>query len=161
MKELTSREMRALEVIAGLDNRLVNDARYLEERLKEIPDMWRQFRIAQTAIEKVIVALYANVPTKTLLHMRKLQENGEIVFRPKSPLNKRTDVQIVLTTDLKHLINTAMADNCAMCLRTDKDIKKCELRKVLMNVAPFAEKSKTGSCEYVNIATNHELGDYV
>ena len=161
MKEVTSREMRAIEVIAGLDNRLSNDGKYLEERLKSIPDLWRQFRMAQVATQKVIDGLYATVPPKVLIHMRGLQTNGELVFRPRSPLNKRTDVQIVLSNDLKFLINSVMADNCAMCLKTDKDINKCELRKVLMNVAPFAEKSKTGSCEYVNIATNHELGDYV
>lgn len=159
--EVTSREMRAIEVIAGLDNRLAKDEQYLEARLKSIPDIWRTYRLAKVSIEKVIDGLYTTLPGNQLLHMRNLQTNGEIVFRSRSPLNSRTDTQIVLSNDLKYLINESMRQNCALCLKTDREIKKCQLRKVLMNVAPFAEKSKTSLCEYVNIATNHELGEYV
>lgn len=160
-REVTSREMRAIEVIAGLNNRLNKDEKHLETRLKLIPDMWRRYRIAKSAIDKVIDGIYENVPMSVLLHMRKLQDNSELVFRPKSPLNSRTDVHVVLATDLKYLINDAMRQNCAMCLKTDREIKHCELRKVLMNVAPFQERSHTALCEYVHEAIKHDLGEYV
>ena len=146
-----SKELHTIELIAGLDARLTMDKEYLIPRLKSVPDLWRQYRIAETAIAKVLDGLYETVDAHALLHMRKIYDHGEVVIRPRNPLNKRTDTQIVLTEDLKNLVNIVIGDQCAMCLKTGRDIKKCKLRKALMNVAPPTEICEGSLCEYTRI----------
>lgn len=150
----TSRETRSIEMIAVLDARLANDRPYLEDRLRSVPDLYRQWRIAETAVCKIVDGLYDTLPTKTLMRIRKIFNNGEVIVRPKGGLTKDSDTAIVLAEDLKMLADTARKSECAMCLKEGKDIKRCKLRESLMRVSPpiqvFDENSSL--CEYATIA---------
>lgn len=160
--DANSREVRAIELIAGLDARLNNDEKYIEERLRSVPGLWRKYRIAKAFTERVIDGLYATLTPRVLLRLQRLCTNGEIVFRPRSPLNASTDTHIVLESDLKKLVNTAMCAECAMCLKCGSEIKNCELRKTLVNVAPPSKIAEGSSlCEYSSVAVNSEYGDYI
>lgn len=154
--EATSREIKSIELIAALDARLTNDQVYLTERLRSVPDLYRQWRIAQTATEKVIDGLYSTLIPKTLLRMQRSYESGEVVIRPKSSLNKLTDSTIVLTEDLNKLVRVVVGEQCAMCLKDKGDIRKCELRKALMNVCPPSEKFDGFLCEYAKLRMEEE-----
>lgn len=160
--DANSREVKAIELIAGLDARLNKDGKYLETRLRQVPDLWRKYRLARTLVEKVVDGLYATLTPRVLLRMQRLCEDGEIIFRPKNALNKFTDTHIVLETDLKKLVNTAMCAECAMCLKSGSEIKQCELRKTLINVAPPSTIAEGSSlCEYSSVAVNSKYGEYV
>ena len=159
--EANSREIRAIEYAAGLDMQLPSDGGYLKERLKSVPDLWRQYRIAKVAIDKVVEGLYETLPTKTLLRLNRLCTQGEIIFRPKSTLNKSTDTQIVLDKDLKVLINAAMGSKCAFCVKTGKESRKCELRNALMNIVPPDYIDNGLLCDYAVVAANCDLEDYI
>ena len=63
--------------------------------------------------------------------------------------------------DLKLLINTSIAAECAVCLKDAKEQKKCALRKALENIAPTAELHKDGLCTYVDVAAAWDLGKYI
>lgn len=150
----TSRETRSIEMIAVLDARLGNDRTYLEDRLRSVPDLYRQWRIAETAVCKVVDGLYETLPNETKMRIRKLYNNGEVIVRPKGSLTRDNDTAIVLAKDLELLAKTVKSSECAMCIKSGKDIKRCKIRECFMRVSPpvqvFNENSSL--CEYATIA---------
>lgn len=156
--EVNARELYHIEFIAGLDCQLINAEKYLETRLKLVPDAWRQYRIARAAVQKTLVALYQTVPIKTLRHMQNLCTYGEVIIKPRgaTPTN---DVQIVPTPELKLLINKVIENECAMCVKSYAEQRGCKLRKALMHIAPPLEIDTSG-CNYRNVAASNELGEY-
>ena len=158
--EANSHEVHGIEFIAGLDAQLAAFEKHLEPRLRAEKDLWRQYRIARTAIEKVLDGLYATLPRKTTWHMQKLCQFGEVVIRPKAVI-PYDDVQIVPTGDLKEVINAAMASECAVCLRDARGQKKCPLRRALMSIAPPGGLRKDSLCEYHDAARESEYGKYI
>lgn len=159
IKELNSYEVAGIEYLAAIDSQLVHSEKHLQARLKSIPDAWRQYRIAQTAIEKVLDALYATVPVKVLIHMQRLAKNGEVIIRQKS-ITKTNEAHLVPENVLRLLINTAMESQCAICLKRGEEAKRCKLRKGLMLIAPPDKVNETG-CSYSDVALQNDLGEYI
>ena len=152
-------ELYGIEILAALDAQINERGKFLEERLKSVPDLYRQYRIAQTAIGKVIDGLYTTVPTKTLLHMQKLSASGELVIRQK-PVVRFDDVRFALISDLKDIANVVVANECAICLKDQREQRKCKLRKAMERVMPV-DKVFEDKCQYRVVAENHEYGDYI
>lgn len=148
--EMSSRELHTAEYIAILDKRLFDGEKHLEKRLRSVPDLWRQYRIARTAIEKVIDGLYDTMPLHTLAHFNAVCSNNEVVLRPRSVLNDSTNSQVVLNKDIITLVNHCVESECSMCLKTKGEIKKCKIRKALMNIAPATDVGFSSLCEYAN-----------
>ena len=159
--EANAREIHVIEFLAGLDAQLIKGQGILKDRLALIPDGWRKFRLAVSTTEKVLDSVYETLPTRTLKHMDRLCQYGEIIIRPKPMIKMPDDVQIVTSEDLRMLINKVIAAECAVCLKNQSEQKGCKLRKALQNVAPTAEVYHNGLCSYVDVAAAHELGDYI
>ena len=159
--EANAREIHVIEFLAGLDAQLIKGQEILRDRLALIPNGWRNFRLAVSTVEKLIDSVYETLPARTLKHMDRLCQYGEIIIRPKPMIKMPDDVQIVTNDDLKLLINKVVAAECAVCLKNPQEQKGCKLRKALQNVAPTAEVYRNGLCSYVDVAAAHELGDYI
>jgi len=159
-REPNARELHGIEYLAALDQRLTEYESVLRRRLQETPDGWRQYRIAEAAVDKVITGLYGTVPEKTLKHMRRLSETGQVIIRPK-PIVPVDDPQIVLTSVLKVLVNTSIASECSICLKEGAEVKKCKLRKALMLSAPPKELTDGPRCPYADVAVGCALGEYL
>lgn len=159
--EANAREIHTIEFLAGLDAQLVEGQENLRDRLRLIPNGWRDFRLAVKSTERVLDAVYSTLPNKTLVHMQKLAQHGQIVIRPKPTVKLHDDVQIVCADDLKLLINAAIASECLMCVKDAREQKKCKLRKTLMNIAPTAAVHKDGLCAYIDVVAGNELGEYI
>jgi hypothetical protein len=159
--EPNAREVHAVEYLAGLDKQLAEAQEALKPRLEKIPNGWRDFRLAVTRTEKVLDAVYETLPAKTLKHMEKLSLHGEVVIRPRPMIKMPDDVQIVQTEDLRMLINSTMAAECAICVKDHREQKKCRLRKALSVMAPANILSSDGLCPYTNVAANCEYGQYI
>lgn len=159
--EANAREIHLIEFLAGLDCQLVEGQEILRERLKLIPNGWRDFRLAVKGTERILDKVYATLPRKTLVHMQRLCANGQVIIRPKPVVNTHDDMQIVCGDDLRLLINLVIASECAICIRDAREQKKCKLRKTLMNVAPTAELRKDGLCSYIDVVAGNELGKYI
>ena len=106
-------------------------------------------------------AVYSTLPNKTLVHMQKLAQHGQIVIRPKPTVKLHDDMQIVCADDLKMIINTAIASECLMCVKDAREQKKCKLRRVLANIAPTEAVHKDGLCAYIDVVAGNELGEYI
>lgn len=74
--EPNAKELHVVEFIAGLDCQLINGESCLEQRLKSVPDAWRQYRIARTEMGKALAAIYQTMPIKQLRHMQNLCTYG-------------------------------------------------------------------------------------
>lgn len=159
--ETNGREVRVIEFLAGLDAQLINGQTVLADRLKKIPSAWRNFRLAATMTEKVLDELYKTLPPKTLLHMQRIRQFGEVIIRPRPACKLPDDVQIVDKDDLKHLINVAMAAECAVCLKDTRQQKKCKLRRTLETVAQPEALKNDGLCPYTHVAAGNEYGRYI
>ena len=159
--EANSRELRAITHIAVLDNSFEQDGQYLEKRLRSVPDLYRQYRIAKAAMSKALSGLYDTLPLSSLLRLQKTCANSEVLVRPKTTLAVQNDSLIVLQKDMTTLINAAMSAQCAVCLKVGKETKKCELRKCLLNIVPPEEIDNTFMCEYAKVASESELGNYL
>lgn len=158
--ETTSKEVHAIEFLAGLDCQLVMSEKHIEQRLRSIPGAWQKYRTALTFIEKVLEQVYDTLPKKTLKHMEMLSKQGEVIIRPR-PAVRYDDVQIVGSDDLKLLINKTIASECAVCLKDGGEVRSCPLRKALMTVVPPVELPKDSSCAYKNVALDCEYGEYI
>ena len=160
--EANSKETRYITYIYGLDAQLIGGEKHLEHRLRAVPDAWRQYRIAMSAVDKVVRALRVTLPDKVFVHLEQLADRGEIVIRPKPIGKQMDDVQIIGTDDLKLLINAAVGAECGMCMKDAKEQRKCKLRKTLMCVCPPVKLDRESSlCPYVDVATGSETGKYI
>ncbi len=159
--EANGQEIHAIEFIAGLHARLKGDEKALEARLKAIPNGWRDYRLVSSRTEHLLDEIYKTLPTKTLIHMQRLCECGQIIIRPKPLIKMPDDVQIVCSDDLKTLINHAIENTCTICVKDHKGQKKCPLRKALMNIAPTGDIHKDGHCSYMDVVAGNELGKYI
>ena len=156
-----AREIHIIEYIACLDQQLNVAQGILEDGLRKIPNGWRNFRLAQATTEKVVDAIYGTLPEKTIRHMQGLNQHGEVVIRKKPMVPLGDDAQFVLPEDLKVLINTSIAAECAMCLRNKQEQKKCKLRRALQDIAPTEALAHDGLCPCTYVAAGNKLGEYI
>lgn len=159
--EANSREVHAIEFLAGLDAQICANEQNLKARLQAIPNGWRDYRLALKTMERVIDAVYATLPEKTIRHMARLCAVGEVVIRPKPALTKGAYSQVVDNEDLKFLINRAMEGCCAICLKEPAEVRGCQMRKTLMRIAPPDTLRRDGICDYRDVAARCEMGEYI
>lgn len=119
-----ARELHIIEFVAGLHAQVKQGEEILRARLAEIPGGWRDWRTASGRIQKTMDGIYQTLPTKTLKHMQRLCDCGEVVIRPKPMIKMPDDVQIVLKDDLKLMINRVISAECAMCVKDGREQKK-------------------------------------
>lgn len=153
------REMSAIEYMAALDSQLLKHQTTLKDRLSSIPNGWRDYRLLISLMGRLLERLYSTLPVKTLLRLEAMCKNGEVVIRLHPP-SRTPEYVLVLDTDLQLLINTAMAAECAICLKEGPEIKKCPLRKALDGIAPAYEEPGT-MCAYQAVTLESEYGKYV
>lgn len=159
-KDINGRELRSIEYLAALDARLIEYGESLEERLKMTKDGWRSFRAGRALIERSLDQVYDTVDDETRMHMRRMASVSEIVIRP-SRQAASNDMLVVPANLMKVLVNSSMEAQCAICIKTGCDIRKCELRKALSMIAPPNRIPEKGACPYSEIALCHDLGNYM
>lgn len=150
--ETSSREFRAIELLAVLDSTLDRNGGYLEARLRSVPDLYRKYRVAQSALTDVVNGLYDTMPVNNLHRMQRASKQCEVAIRPISKINNSTDTTFMLDRDLLTLINCAVDGRCAVCLKSCREIKDCELRRALTNTIPLDEPEDGFICGYAKMA---------
>ena len=161
IREANAREIHSIEFLAGLDAQLIEGQEILKERLGLIPGGWRRFRLAVTTVERLLDAIYATLPIRTLKHMNRLCQYGQIIVRPKPAVKLGDEVQIVGEEELKVIINSCVANECAICVKDRAGQKGCRLRKALAHIAPVEKLNWDGRCNYLDVAAGNELGKYI
>lgn len=158
-KKINSYEMDAILYLGLLDGRLKLDGETLEKRLRAIPDAWRQYRIAQTAMDKTIGYLYDSVPQSQLRHLRTTIQNSTVQIKPRG-VTPPPQSMIIGEDILRLLVTETMVANCALCLADPNEVRKCRIRKALTTITPPDTYPKGNTCPYREITLHNDLGDY-
>ncbi len=153
------REMQIIEYLAALDAQLTGHQDALRKRLKLVPNGWRQWRLMTVTTGALLSSLYDTLPLKSLKHMENLCRNGEVLVRIK-PIARQPGQIVADEDDLREIINAAMASECALCLRGEKEVKSCKLRRAMMEIIPPEDIPLYG-CPYRDITINSEYGKYI
>ena len=158
-KPLNGREMQAIEYLAALDSQMVKHSETMRQRLKQVPNGWRQWRLLTAIAGKLLEQLYDTLPMKNLKHMQNICSYGEMFIRMR-PISRVPEYTLVSEDDIRQLVNAAMAAECAICLRDAKEVARCPLRKCLMNIVPPEDVPAVG-CGYRNVTLESDYGNYL
>ena len=159
--EANGNEIYATEFLFGLVARMVNGKKDLEERLRGIPNGIEDYDNIISTLDKLLGAILDTMPEKTVQHMEMICKCGQVIIRPKPMIKMPDDVHIVNKDDLKVLINMVVEHECAMCLRNEKEQRRCKLRRAMHHIAPTEAIHKDDKCSYLDVATGNPLGEYM
>lgn len=159
IKEANSKEIHGIQLILGLASQIQEYEKHLEERLRSVPGLWRQYRAGASMVNKAVSGVYKTLPANTIRNMNMLLEHGEVVVR-FTPATRNEELQLVRKEPLQMLINKVVAQECAMCLLDARGQKRCKLRRALMDIAVPRVISER-RCPYMDVVANGELGRYI
>lgn len=119
-----------------------NDPR-MEERLRLIPNGWRDFRLASRILARITDAIQWTVPpekrvgfAQTAQRSRYIVMQGPLAAKPKAD-----EEEIITTRQLDELISSAWEGRCRMCV--DGQCDRSALGKVL---DAFVAEDRDGGC---------------
>ena len=161
MTDMTSREIRSLVYLCALDKKLQSCRDLLEQRLRGVPDLWRQYRLAESAMGKTVEGLLSTASPSALSYLQSMMTSSEIAIRPTGAASTRGDTQVVLQSVLTELVNTCIKNECFFCEKEGKEVKKCDLRKALLLSAPPSYFPEKGICPYAEVVRNEKPGQYL
>ena len=157
--EMNSKELHRFELVACLDMQLTSGQEPLKARLQTIPNGWRDWRMIQARLARLVTQIYATMPEKRMKYMRSICAYGEVLIRLK-PAAKSDENVLVPVSALKVLVNGAMLQKCRYCFEDRAGIKACELRKALIEAAPPIDLNM-GECPYRHVVETCEEGEYI
>lgn len=158
-KPMNGREMRVIEYLAAMDSKIIESGDTMRDRLRDIPNGWRQWRLMASTLSGLLVQLYGSMTVKNLRHMQNICNHGEVLIR-MAPVSRVPENVLVGEDDLRTLINAVMSSECAICLKEGKEIDRCPLRNAMLSIAPPYEDPPT-SCGYRAVALASEYGKYM
>lgn len=158
-----SRELRAMTYLAAFNRTLREDERWLKPRLRESgsKEIWRQFRVAERFLDNTEKFLNLTIPISSRNHIERMNNNYDVILRPGRNATFLDDCQIVPLKVLRMLINCTMENNCAMCIKNTKEVKKCDIRKNLLMITPPRDLDTGYICPFRGVATSCNLGEYI
>lgn len=122
--------------------RIGNDPR-TRERLSLLKNGWRDYRMIQTALNRLTDAIQWTIPkekrvgfARTATRCKYVVMQGPLASRPKTDTE-----EIITTSELDDLTFAAWDGKCRMCI--DGNCAKCPLGKVLDNVVAI---DRDGGC---------------
>ena len=157
---LAGKELKCVEYLVAMESRVMEVGEALRDRLRLVPNGWRQFRLLTSTLDRLMTDLYDTIPYKGQLYLRNILDHGEVLIR-FVPASRNPEWKLVKDEDLAVLVNMAMASECAMCLRQGREAKKCKLRRALEDIAPPNEGHPAGGCGYMNVVLGCEIGHYI
>lgn len=157
--DMNSRELHRVELIAAIHANLAGGEEPLKSRLQTIPHGWRDYRMILTRIGRLLTQLYETMPMNRLRMIEHLCAHGEVLIRMK-PVIKTDEYMPIHVSALKTLVNHSMAGTCTMCFEGRDFVKKCPLRKALMEVTPPVDLT-LGECPYRYVIEQNEEGKYI
>ena len=144
---LSNAEWCTLKTIFGAYNVLLNDKHVLEERLRTIPKAWCDYNCIVALIGILLDKLLDTVPTKKLYSIKKELENTTFTAKMKNAVSVGSDLVVCDAKAYVDLINMAVANQCFLCTKDEKQAKRCRLYKDIQEVLPFEiPETEDGKC---------------
>ena len=154
------REMAAIDWLGVICSQTHDREADLQSRLREIPYGWRDYRLAASTLMRLLKKVICALPARQQRHVTNVLRTHEVHLRLASTAKIPGDCLMVERDAFREIINTAMAAECAICLKSEAEIRGCKLRKALETCIMLEEYPKVG-CGYTDVVTNNELGKYI
>ena len=131
---VSHREYQAIRALFGTQNSLIFAQKDLEQRLKVVPEGWRDFRLVYSVLEKLLTRLLRTVPSQKLLSMKRELKDTYCEVKVKGAVGPLDGdlLRVVPQKDLETVVNAAMQMNCFACDRCD--YKKCALYQAIQSM---------------------------
>lgn len=161
--EAGGNELRSIQMWAMWDAVLQFYAPTLEKRLRTIPNGWRQYRMIQTAVNKLLAQLYDTLPNSTMSRIVTQQKALEMRLLPKSATHK--EYFVLPYDDFLELLKYVDDGSCRMCLGDKETARRCPVRRILRDQVPPMEGTchKISGCPYsdgiLTIAAKQAMGE--
>lgn len=146
--EAGGNELRSIQMMAMWDSVLIYYAPTLEKRLRSIPNGWRQYRLIQSAVNKLLGQLYDTIPNSTMSRIVAMQNALEMRLTPRSASKK--EYFVLPYDDFCQLLTYVDDGACRVCLGEKETARRCPLRRILRDQVPPVEGtgSKLSACPY-------------
>lgn len=154
------REMAAIDWLGVLCAMMADHEQGIKSRLNGIKNGWRDYRLALTLVSKLLGKAVAGLPAHQQRHVRNVLKTHEVTLRPAQIVKTPNDMLLIDKAAFRTIINTAMAAECSICLKSEDEIRGCKLRKALETCIMLEKYPKFG-CGYTDVVTNNELGKYI
>lgn len=152
-----------IQDIMILRNDLVRYSESVRARLASFPGAWRDIRLMLYLVRKIQALLLDTLPDKKVAQLQNIALHGKFFIEMPGPVRKNRFVTLA-EGDLSVLMQAAMSNECVMCLREGKEIKRCPLRAALIAAAPpekIIENPPLLGCEYRDIGCAIVRGETV
>lgn len=151
------RELQSIEMYAFFQAAIHQHEPGLMERLKTCPNAWRDYRLLETIADRVLDAIYASLPNKTMARIVAGSNNLELRVAPKS-VNRARDYIMVEYEDFRHIVKGLADGTCGICLGEQETAKGCPMRKLLAEYLPPDDGQPFGSCPYAGTSLGKAVG---
>lgn len=154
------REMAAIDWLTVMCSQSKDRENDLKSRLRDIPNGWRDYRLASNTLVKLLKKVMHGLPARQQRHVMNTLNTHEIVLRISAIAETPHDCVMVDRDAFRQIINMVMASECAICLKSEAEIRGCKLRKALETCIMLNDYPDTG-CGYTNVVLNNDLGNYI
>ena len=133
---LSSREYEALRTLFGAVNAL--DTENLKNRCKLIKNGWRNLRLAQTLLKRLMEQILTTVPLKKLVSIQKELRYTVCEIKIRPPVeDKNCGTVYVKQEAMVRLADRAINMDCCVCEKSAKECKRCQLFQDLNACFPY------------------------
>lgn len=161
IKSCTAYECQIIQLITGTLKQCERNEKRIEERLRTIPNGWRDWRLMLSILRRMSDALIDTMPDKEITYLDRMLKHGEILVRFRPPI-RDNEYQLVEDEALTRMVNEIMENECAICFKEGREIKHCQLRKDLEGFAPCTNPyDPMVECGYKRVIASNKMGDYV
>ena len=126
----------------------------MPERLRSIPNGWRDIRMVETVLDKLVGNLLDTIPVEKLQTLHMLMKDTQVHITYTRQIGKGKDhVSGILTRDLDMLMAAAQDGVCNLC---DGNCDRCDLGKVFdkfMNT----KREKGESYTFMDVADGYDV----
>lgn len=151
-RSLTGKEMTMLEHLVLLDSRLSQYTDCMRDRLGAVEHGWRDWKLVQAKVTRLVEELYKTISKSNAKHFYLLHLYGEAHITERPVVHQKGYTNIS-GDDLQTLLGIVVRNECLMCMKEGKEVKRCKLRELLLTLAPPG-RVDTWWCEYQKIAVD-------
>jgi len=130
----------------------------LEKRLRKLRGgVWRDFRMIQSKMDRVIRALLTTVPVNKLQQIQRNFSATKVYVKteaPGIPTMDSTSWVYVPAPSLDYILNIVIENNCLLCDKTEIEGRHCPHRKALEDCLPHQVDVARGSerCKFSDLS---------
>lgn len=118
----------------------------LEKRLKSMPNAWRDARLIQTVLGRLIDSVSETIPPEQRIAILKNLMHQEIRIGTAATASA-PDFTLVPLKSVYVLVDAAMDSVCDFCNKSVMDARKCELRRAL-DAFTTLDREEIDGCRY-------------